>query len=56
MNCKACNKEIVFLTTKNRKFVPVNAETIQGKETIYNPKIGHRSHFATCKYAYKFRK
>ena len=55
-NCKSCGKEIVFLKTKNGKIIPVNADTIQGKETVYDHKIGHVSHFATCKDASKFRK
>ena len=54
--CKSCGKEIVFLKTKNGKIIPINADTIQGKETVYDHKIGHVSHFATCKDASKFRK
>ena len=56
MICKSCNTEIVWLKTKNGKNMPVNADTIQGKETIYDHKIGHISHFSTCKDADKFRK
>ena len=54
-NCKSCGKEIVFLKTKNGKIIPVNADTIQGKETVYDHKVGHMSHFATCPEANKFR-
>ncbi|HLE87602.1 MAG TPA: hypothetical protein VI727_08035 [Candidatus Brocadiaceae bacterium] len=56
MTCKSCGKEIVWLKTKNGKNMPVNANTIQGKETIYDHKIGHISHFSDCKDADKFRK
>ena len=55
MRCKSCNREIVCLKTKNGKNMPVNADTIQGKETIYDHKVGHISHFVTCRDADKFR-
>ena len=55
-NCKSCGKEIVFLKTRNGKIIPINADTMQGKETVYDHKIGHVSHFTTCKDASKFRK
>ena len=55
MTCKSCNTEIVWLKTKNGKNMPVNADTIQGKETIYDHVKGHISHFSTCKDADKFR-
>ena len=55
MTCKSCNKEIVWLKTKNGKYMPVNADTIQGKETIYDYVKGHISHFSTCEDADQFR-
>ena len=56
MTCKSCGREIVWLKTKNGKNMPVNADTIQEKETVYDHKIGHISHFSTCRDADKFRK
>lgn len=56
MKCRSCGKEIVFLKTKNGRTIPVNAETMQGKETIFNHKIGHVSHFADCMDAKNWRK
>ena len=56
MRCKSCNREIVWLKTKNGKNMPVNADTIQGKETIYDHRIGHVSHFSDCKDAEAWRK
>ena len=49
MKCKSCDKEIAFLKTKKGKSIPVNAETIQGKETVFDVAKGHVPHAATCK-------
>ena len=56
MKCTSCGKEIKFLRTKNGKTIPINMETIQGNETIYDHTIGHISHFSDCRDANKFRK
>lgn len=56
MKCKSCGKEIVYLKTKNGKIMPINAETIQGKEIIYDHKKGHVSHFSDCSQATTWRK
>jgi len=62
--CKACNKEIYFLQTKNGKNIPVNAETLSeeevkqianGEKVIFDSKR-HISHFADCPEANKFRR
>ena len=55
MKCKSCSKEIVFLKTKSGKTMPVNADTIQGRETVYDHKKGHVSHFSDCPDASKFK-
>ena len=55
MKCKSCDKEIVFLKTRNGKIIPINAETIKGKETYYDHKIGHISHFRDCPAANSYR-
>ena len=55
MKCKSCGAEIVYLKTKNGKIIPINADTIQGKETVYDHKIDHVSHFATCRDAGAWR-
>ena len=56
IKCGSCGHEIVFLKTKKGKFVPVNAETIQGKERNYDNKIGHISHFSSCPQAKDWRR
>ena len=54
-NCKSCRAEIVFLRTKARKLIPVNAETVERDEFQFDPKK-HKAHFATCPDADDFRK
>lgn len=63
-NCKACNKEIYFLKTKNGKFIPVNAESLNDSELhelrnktqrLFDPKR-HITHFSDCPMSAKFRK
>ena len=56
MKCKSCDKEIVFLKTKNGKNIPVNRETIQGKETVFDVAKGHVPHFADCPQSKEWRK
>lgn len=56
VSCKSCGKEIVWLKTNSGKAIPVNAETIQDKETMYNYKIGHISHFSNCPDSKAWRK
>lgn len=56
MTCRSCGKEIVFLKTKKGKSIPVNAETIQGKETMFDVAKGHVPHFSDCPEAGKWRK
>lgn len=54
MNCRSCGKEIVFLRTEKDRRIPVNAETVEKGEYVFN-KEKHISHFADCPEASKFR-
>jgi len=63
--CKACGKEIYFLTTKRGNLIPVNAETISVFDRVavdnhraieFDPRKGHISHFADCPRGELFRK
>jgi len=62
--CKACGKEITFLRTRNGKLMPVDWESLNGKEKddLVNDNVRlfdltkHKSHFSTCPEADKFRK
>lgn len=63
--CKSCNEKIVFLKTKNNKYIPVNWKSLlmqdkrnylENVKVIFNPDRGHISHFATCPNSSKFRK
>ncbi len=53
--CRACGKEIVWVTTKNGKQMPLNPPILnvvtEGCETIK----GRISHYATCKQADEWR-
>ena len=53
--CRACDAPIVFLRTKKRKLIPVDAETVDHDDYQFDPKK-HTAHFATCPEADKFRK
>lgn len=49
-NCDTCDGEIVFLKTKNGKWIPVDATSVQGyMERRFEPLDGHIAHFDTCK-------
>ena len=62
--CNGCGEEIMWLKTKNGKNIPVNIPNFDDGESAheavttaieFNPDY-MVSHFATCKYANKFRK
>ena len=53
--CQACKEPIVWMTTRNKKWTPVNVDSIKTDEVIFNPNT-MISHFATCPFADKFRK
>ena len=52
--CRSCGQDIIFLTTSTGKNIPVDYETYKGERQFEHNK--HRSHFATCPEASKFRK
>jgi hypothetical protein len=53
--CRSCGAEIVWLKTINGKNMPVDAETFEDGDELFEPKR-HTSHFATCPDAEKFRR
>lgn len=54
LTCKGCGMEIVFLPTKNGKYIPVDYSTYDNDE-MFDPRF-HTAHFATCTKAKDFRK
>lgn len=53
--CRACGASIVFLRTKARKLIPVNANTVNRDDDDFDPRR-HTAHFATCPKAAEFRR
>jgi len=53
--CQACKKPIVFLPTIHQKQIPVDWESYQPGDTIFDPNK-HTTHFITCPFAKSFRK
>jgi len=69
MKCRGCGKEVLFFITKNKKMIPVDADSISEMDKhhfITTPNLDknplpfrygeHRPHFLTCPNADKFRK
>lgn len=56
MKCRSCGKEIAFLITKKGKSIPVNGETIQDKQTIFDVSKGNVPHFSDCPQSDEWRK
>jgi hypothetical protein len=52
-NCQSCNAEIIFMITKNNKFIPVDYKEEFLEHSEFNPELGHITHFATCPNAEK---
>lgn len=46
-HCKSCHAPIVWMKAHTGKNVPVDTATA-GTTRIYDPALGHVSHFATC--------
>lgn len=46
--CRSCGKPIIWLLTAKGKWMPVDAETVEGEQDLYNADKGHMTHFATC--------
>ena len=53
--CRSCGAAIIFLPTKAGKKMPIDFETVEAGDVAFDPKK-HRSHFATCPDAAKYRK
>lgn len=54
-SCKSCSAAIIWMKTKNDKTIPVDYESVDGMELIFEPGK-HVAHFATCPNANKHRK
>jgi hypothetical protein len=62
--CPACKVAIWMLHTSKGGFTPVNADTItngdlmvlEATDDLIFDRTKHMSHFATCKFASRFRK
>lgn len=53
--CASCKAEIVFLRTPANKKMPVNADTVQDTDDLYEHGR-HVSHWSTCTHADRHRK
>ncbi|MBS0364943.1 MAG: hypothetical protein JSR67_03855 [Proteobacteria bacterium] len=53
--CKSCRARIVWLTTEAGKKIPVDADTVEADDEIYEHGR-HVSHFGTCPQASSWRK
>lgn len=51
--CRACNAKIIFLETPAGKSMPVDADTVEPADELYDADK-HESHFRTCPQANKF--
>lgn len=60
--CRGCGAEIIWVTTANRKSMPVDAKPetrmveIGAGSGVFEAKKAYVSHFATCPKAGEFRK
>lgn len=55
VKCRSCPASIVWLWTKKDKKIPVNAETVQEGDLLYDH-TRHTAHFATCPAAKRWSK
>jgi hypothetical protein len=53
--CRSCRQRIVWLQTVNGKNMPVDADTVEAHDEVFE-QGRHVSHFATCKDADTFRR
>lgn len=51
--CRSCNAKIIFLPTPAGKSMPVDADTVEPADELYDADK-HESHFRTCPDANKF--
>lgn len=54
-NCRSCGAQIVWMKTKRGKNIPVDAETANPGERVFQYGV-HTSHFSTCPNADQHRK
>jgi len=54
--CRSCAAAIVWMPTAKGKTMPVDAETVNRGDEMYDASKGHVSHFATCPNAKEHRK
>jgi len=54
-HCRSCNSKIVWLKTKTKKSMPVDAGTVKEGDTEFDH-TRHMSHFATCPHSKSWRK
>ena len=53
--CRSCHAYIVWMKTEAGKNMPVDADSVDEGDTLFNPKE-HVSHFSTCPNASQHRK
>jgi hypothetical protein len=49
--CKSCKKAIIWLKTAKDKPIPVDVDSWKSGQGLYDPTLGHKSHFGTCPHA-----
>ena len=54
VRCRSCNARIIFLETSSGKKMPIDADTVEAEDEVYEHGR-HVSHFSTCPDADKFR-
>lgn len=55
VRCRSCNARIIFLETSTGKKMPVDADTVEPGDELFDGKR-HTSHFASCPNANQHRK
>jgi hypothetical protein len=56
VRCSSCRARIIWLKTAAGRNMPVDADTVEPGEEIFEPNSDHISHFATCPNANNHRK
>lgn len=54
-NCRSCGAQIIWMMTVNNRRMPVNADSAEPGETMYEHGK-HVSHFSTCPQGDRWRK
>jgi hypothetical protein len=55
VRCRSCNARIVFLDTVGGKRMPVDADTVEAEDQVYEHGR-HVSHFTTCPQSDRWRR